>query len=69
MNNKIRKIHRPVSNKYQRLNNPRIIKDHAEYIKTNEKDAHALVFVPYYSMIYYSLPPFKTSNPMYKKVK
>lgn len=57
-----------------RLNNPRVLKDHAEYIKLSNEEmrtenAYALIFVPYYSMVYYSLPPFKTSKPMHKKVK
>ena len=68
MNSKIRKIHRPLTSSYQKLNNPRIVKDHAEYIKAHEEDV-GLVFVPFYSMVYYSFPPFKTSKPMYKKVK
>jgi hypothetical protein len=68
MNDKIRRLHKPQSNKYQKLNNPSKLKDYSQTLDAAKYGLlETLVFTPTTNLIYYSHLPFITVKPNTKK--
>jgi hypothetical protein len=68
VNDKIRRLHKPQSNKYQKLNNPSKLKDYSLTLDAGKNGLmESLIFTPITNLIYYSHLPFVTVKPNTKK--